>query len=223
MLERMRTASDFDAFYKKAEDPWGASILGLRDRSLQRLLSPYVAGRAILELGCGEGHHAATLLKDSRRVVGVDISAVAISRAANRGLANAEFVVSDFMSVSFENYDVVTAIECVYYLSRSEQEQFFKKMAREHRGKPFILSAPIIGRNEHNQYYTHQEMLEMFTRHGFAVEKRRNLDIKFEAKIALATRSERGWRALNSEAGASLLTVLPEKYIYQRGYVLIAQ
>jgi SAM-dependent methyltransferase len=216
----MRTASEFDAFYSRGEDPWQVSVLGLRDRRFERLLSRHVNDRTVLELGCGEGHHTATLFRDARQVVGVDISAVAIARADKRGLANAKFVASDFMSVSFENYDIVTAIECLYYLGPEEQEQFYRKIVREHSGKTFILSAPIIGSNEHNSYFSHPELLRTFRRHGFVMESYANIDIRSEIKIFLVTRMKWAWRLLNTRFGERLLDFLPEKYIYQRCYVL---
>jgi hypothetical protein len=86
-------------------------------------------------------------------------------RVKARGLPHARFETADFVDISFEGYDVIAAIECLYYLTPEHQAAFFDKVARDHPGKILIVSAPIIGANEHRRYYTHQELLEIFLRH----------------------------------------------------------
>jgi hypothetical protein len=51
----MRTANDFN-FYYRSPDPWGINHASRRDNALSRVIAPYVAGKRVLELGCGEGH-----------------------------------------------------------------------------------------------------------------------------------------------------------------------
>jgi cyclopropane fatty-acyl-phospholipid synthase-like methyltransferase len=84
-----------------------------------------VTNKAVLELGCGEGHLTASIFRKAARVCGVDISAIAISRATALSLPNASFQASDFLNVSFAGHDVIAAIECIYYLAPEEQEAFF--------------------------------------------------------------------------------------------------
>src|ERR1700719_1231052 len=109
---------------------------------------------------------AQSIFSETRMVTGVDISDIAIERAKARNIQNARFENSDFLKISFDGYDVITAIECLYYLAPENQEVFFEKVAREHGGKIMILSGPIIGENEHRKYFTHQSLLESFARHG---------------------------------------------------------
>ncbi len=122
---------------------------------LSRIIGPYVAGKTVLELGCGEGHLTASIFRDAQSVKGIDISPIAISRAIT-------------------GYDVIAAIECLYYLSPSEQEAFFSKMASEHAGKLFVLSGPIIGSNEYRTYFTDGGIRETFARHGLSLIEGRN-------------------------------------------------
>jgi cyclopropane fatty-acyl-phospholipid synthase-like methyltransferase len=158
----MRTAADFNQFYAAEDDPWHISRAQFRDKGLRRSISKFVAGKSVLELGCGEGHLTQAILSGSRTVTGVDISDIAIERAKACNIKNARFESSDFLRVSFDGYDVITAIECLYYLTSEDQEVFFEKVAREHSGKIMILSGPIIGENEHRKYFTHQSLLETF-------------------------------------------------------------
>src|SRR5215831_13020100 len=117
----MRSASEFNAYYQ-SPDPWAISKARQRDRALAAIVEPYVFRKTVLELGCGEGYLTSTLFRNARSIEGIDISTVAISRAQARFLPNASFKSADFLNISFKGYDVIAAIECLYYLSSIEQE-----------------------------------------------------------------------------------------------------
>src|ERR1700761_3051702 len=51
----MRTAADFNLYYA-APDPWHISHARFRDKVLRRRMRPFIRGKSVLELGCGEGH-----------------------------------------------------------------------------------------------------------------------------------------------------------------------
>lgn len=210
----MRSAHDFDSYYQ-SPDPWGIGKASRRDKALSRIIGPYLAGKAVLELGCGEGHLTASVFCDAHSVKGIDISAVAISRATARSLPNASFQTADFLNVSFVGYDVIAAIECLYYLSPSQQEAFFQKLATEHVGKIFILSGPIIGSNEYRTYFTHEGISETFARHGLSLIEWGNLNAYRKAGLVGALAAV----ACRLPLGSNLLAVLPERLVYQRCYV----
>jgi len=86
-----------------------------------------VADKNVLELGCGEGHLTASIFRNARSVRGIDISPIAVGRAMALALPKASFQASDFLNIRFAGYDVIAAIECLYYLSPDEQEAFFQK------------------------------------------------------------------------------------------------
>src|SRR2546421_9874789 len=121
----MRTAEDFNLYYA-APDPWHISRSRFRDRVLRRCLKQFIRDKSVLELGCGEGHLTQAVFGKARSVVGIDISDVAIARAKSLNLPNARFESGDFLRASFEGYDVITALECVYYLFLQEQEVFLE-------------------------------------------------------------------------------------------------
>src|SRR5262245_44173251 len=112
---KLRSAGDFDAYYR-SPDPWGISKAVRRDKALASIVGPCVVSKSILELGCGEGHLTAAIFRDAQSIKGVDISPVAVSRAMALSLPNASFEAADFLDVSFCGYDVIVAIECLYYL-----------------------------------------------------------------------------------------------------------
>src|SRR5215208_1943687 len=138
----MRTAADFNLYYA-TPDPWHISHAQFRDKVLRRRLRPFVRDKSVLELGCGEGHLTHAVFGKARSVVGIDISDVAIARAKSLNLPNARFESGDFLQARFEGYDVIAALECVYYLSFQEQRVFLEKVAKEHPGKILLLSGRV--------------------------------------------------------------------------------
>lgn len=66
-------------------------------RSWPRILDalPEVAGRTVLDLGCGAGDLAAELVRRGARVVGVDANEELLAHARARGLASAGFHLGD--------------------------------------------------------------------------------------------------------------------------------
>jgi 2-polyprenyl-3-methyl-5-hydroxy-6-metoxy-1,4-benzoquinol methylase len=186
-----------------------------RDRALAAGIEPYVAGKTLLELGCGEGHLTATVFRHARQITGIDISPIAISRASALALPNATFRVANFRDVDVAGFDVIAAIECLYYLTASEQEQFYRKLATQSPGKVFILSGPIIGSNEYRTYFTHKDIENTFARHGFSMIDWWNLNAYRRAGVVATIAAA----ASRLPLGSMLITSLPERYVYQRCYV----
>jgi SAM-dependent methyltransferase len=209
----MRTADDFNRYYAKP-DPWGVSRATFRDRVLRRHLTRSIRSKSVLELGCGEGHLTQAIFHRARSVTAVDISDVAIARAKLLNLRNARFETADLLHISFKGYDVIAAIECIYYLSHQEQGEFLQRIAREHSGKLLLLSGPII---DYQRYFGHKRLMFQFKALGFSVVRFNNLSVY--------------WHPLSSRIVANLLKLppgyllldwLPERMIYQRLYALRA-
>src|ERR1700726_5007224 len=169
----MRTADDFNLYYATL-DPWRISRARFRDRVLRQCLKRFIRGKSVLELGCGEGHLTQAVFYRARSVVGIDISDVAIACAKSLNLPNARFESGDFLQASFEGYDVIAAIECVYYLSPQEQGTLLEKVAKEHSGKIFLLSGPIV---DYRRHFSHKRLMHEFTTLGFAPLKFYNLSV----------------------------------------------
>jgi SAM-dependent methyltransferase len=190
----------------------GLNTARFRDRALRRAISKHVRGRSVLELGCGEGHLTEELFDGASSVVGVDLSIVAIDRAKERRLKDARFIVDDLLSVPFHGYDVITAIECLYYLTHEEQVLVFEKLSSAHRGKIFILSAPIIG----GKYFTDPNVLSWFGKFGMNLIAAANVAVYWNtpAKRAVGI----GLKVL--PFGHHLIDFVPDGFIYQRCYVV---
>ncbi len=209
----MRTADDFNRYYA-TPDPWRISRATFRDRVLRRHLTRAIRNKSVLELGCGEGHLTQAIFHKARSVVAVDISDVAIARAKSLSLRNARFQTADLLETSFGGYDVIAAIECIYYLSRQEQAAFLEKVAREHSGKMLLLSGPII---DYQRYFSHRRLMFAFKTFGFTVVKFHNLSVYWHPLSSRIVAN-----LLKLPLGYMLLDWLPERMIYQRLYALRA-
>jgi len=210
----MRSAAEFNQFYA-VPDPWRISNARFRDKVLRRVVSKYIPGKSVLELGCGEGHLTEAIFGDAKSVTGIDLSDIAIERAKARNIPNARFKTADFLSMSFEGFDVIAAIECLYYLTPEDQAAFFEKIAREHHGKLLIISGPIIGQTEHRKYFTHAGLLEMFARYRASLVECRSLNIYRRGAAANLAAV-----VVRLPFGDRLLDLLPERLIYQRCYII---
>jgi SAM-dependent methyltransferase len=210
----MRTATDFNQFYA-VPDPWQISRARFRDRVLRRIVSKFIKGKSVLELGCGEGHLTKSVFRRAKNITAVDFSAIAIERANANRLPNARFENANFLDVSFKGYDTIAAIECLYYLTPEEQESFFQKIANEHTGKYVILSGPIIGENEHRKYFTHEGLMETFSKHNFLVVQYRNLNVSPNGLFGRLVAN-----FVKFPFFSWILNELPENMIYQRCYII---
>jgi len=209
----MRTAEEFNRFYEKP-DPWQISRSRFRDRVLRRRLTPFIRGKSVLELGCGEGHLTQAVFSKARSVVGVDISDVAIARARSLSLPNARFESADLLHTSFRGYDVIAAIECIHFLSHQEQGAFLERVAEEHAGKLLLLSGPII---DYQRYFSHKRLMLEFANFGFSLVKSNNLSVYWHPPSARIIAN-----LVKLPLGYILLDRLPDRTIYQRLYALRA-
>ena len=95
-----------------------AAVPGLSPRFLALFADEPLAGRRLLDVGCGWGRVALALAPRCHRVIGLDrepaLIAEAAERAAAAGLTNTEFHVADVEAAGYEAWrpDVVTAHLC---------------------------------------------------------------------------------------------------------------
>ena len=123
----------------------------------------------------------------------------------------------DFLTKSFKGYDVITAIECIYYLASTEQDEFFSKVAREHPQKLLIVSGPIIGENEHRKYFTHEGLIETFSQHRFSLVEYRNLYVQPIGVLRTIAAA-----LVRLPLCMRLMDLVPKSLVYQRVYIVRA-
>ena len=208
----MRTAADFNLYYA-TPDTWHISHAQFRDKVLRRRLKRFIRDKSVLELGCGEGHLTHAVFGKARSIVGIDISDVAIARAKSLNLPNARFESGDFLQASFEGYDVITALECVYYMSFEEQGVFLEKVAREHPGKILLLSVQSSTTEDTSAISDRCSVTTL----GFVPLKFYNLSLYWYPPSSRIIAN-----LIKLPLGYTLLDWIPKSMVYQRLYVLPA-
>jgi len=112
----------------------------------------YVAGKRVLDIGCGAGYGTDLLAEQAAEAVGVDIDRGAIARASRayrRG--NLSYEVADCYNLSFADgeFDAVVANEMIEHIDR--QDDFLKEAKRVLKpGGLLIVSTP--NRPIYNRY-----------------------------------------------------------------------
>lgn len=99
-------ASVWDSSYARERTPWRSSGLSMITR---RLLKTYASGRALLEIGCGNGDDSDSITRMGFTYLGIDISKTAIRYAKSRHHSNqVQFSPADFFRWSSKvSFDVV--------------------------------------------------------------------------------------------------------------------
>jgi SAM-dependent methyltransferase len=125
-----------------------------------------VAGKGVLDAGCGTGYGADVMLKaGAAKVVGVDVAEEAISRS--RQLAkDAEFVVADVRSLPFPDraFDIVTCFEVIEHVEGAQEVLAELKRVLTSDGVLLISSpnrdAYTSGNPHHVREYAPEELRE---------------------------------------------------------------
>ncbi len=122
--------------YDKVSHAYRADVLDPNDESYQKykawvdeFAQHLQKGRAVLDLGCGNGIPSTQLLAENFHVTGVDISPVQIERAKER-VPNAEFICADMSEISFApaSFDAIVSFYAIIHLPLEEQPQLLAKM-----------------------------------------------------------------------------------------------
>jgi SAM-dependent methyltransferase len=126
----------------------------------------YVAGRRVLDAACGEGYGAALLAAVARTVVGVDIDAQVVARAAatygKRDNLSFEAASVAQLPLPDASVDVVVSFETIEHLAAADQPRTVAEFARVLApGGILILSSPnrpeySDARNYANPFHLHE-------------------------------------------------------------------
>jgi 2-polyprenyl-3-methyl-5-hydroxy-6-metoxy-1,4-benzoquinol methylase len=140
-----RTASQFDSIYHEGQPLARAFNRTFRKAIYERFAITFaesepVAGKTILDVGCGSGRYAVEFARrGAARIVGLDYAggmlSLARSYAKAAGVADrCEFMDGDFTSFSLgERFDVVTAIGVFDY--QDKPVEFLRRMLEHCRGR----------------------------------------------------------------------------------------
>jgi 2-polyprenyl-3-methyl-5-hydroxy-6-metoxy-1,4-benzoquinol methylase len=215
---------DFEAFYQK-DDPWNVrkkTPQSKRRVSVLESLAPILRDKRILEVGCGEGTQTKIFARYGHIVVGFDISETAIQRARNLNLKDVDFRIASMTEFrDYAKFNVIILLECLYYLSAADQSSVLTAIKNSGHGS-LVISAPIIGENQFQKYYTETELRTLLQVHGFEVDMARVVGLNYPpTKIErIMTLIFKG--AYLSPIGGALDYLwdkVPERWVYQKLFV----
>ncbi len=119
-----------------------SSSVQARSRQAVALLAPRVAGKTILEVGCGTGRLAKTFLDlGARHYIGLDFSSVALIKAKELGFraglsSRTEFILASATDLPDLDFDICLSLGLLDWLTPVE----IKKFAEATSGSDFVHS-----------------------------------------------------------------------------------
>jgi SAM-dependent methyltransferase len=116
MLDEIEAARAYDAWF---DDPWGAYAFRIEANMLLRAIGA-VAGRTILDAGCGTGRFGNVLLRKGARPVGLDLDDGMLSLA--RGRLSSPLVRGDGLRLPFKGgvFDLAAAVTLCEFVEQPE-------------------------------------------------------------------------------------------------------
>lgn len=182
-----------------------------------------VAGRTVLDAGCGVGYGTAMLAgAGAREVVGLDLSADAVEAARRTAPANASFHVGDVHALPFDDgrFELVVCFEVIEHVE--SQDEVIGELARVLApGGVLAISSPNrdvypAGNPHHLHEYVPEELRSAVAAHFEHVQLRRQhawlasavLDDEQAADASLQPRDDvRVAKTLGRDAGSEPFTI----------------
>jgi len=158
----MKSKEEWEKHYER-EDPYGAGGRWLLEKSrIQDSFEAIPKGHTYekaLDLASGEGHFTSLLCNVAKKVVAVELSVNASTRAKKRlNGRNVEFIVANMSDVQFPSgsFDLICAIEAIRYCDNKEKEIDRWCNWLQPNGV-LIATGPILP-----DYFTWNEFLNLF-------------------------------------------------------------
>jgi 2-polyprenyl-3-methyl-5-hydroxy-6-metoxy-1,4-benzoquinol methylase len=182
-----------------------------------------VAGRTVLDAGCGVGYGSAMLARaGAGEVVGLDLSAKVIEAAGKAAPANASFIVGDVHALPFPDgrFDIVVCFEVIEHVE--SQDDVIAELARVLApGGVLAISSPNrdvypAGNPHHLHEYLPEELRSAVAAHFEHVQLRRQhawlasavLDDEQAADASLQPRDDvRVAKTLGRDPGSEPFTI----------------
>ena len=148
-------------------------------------------GRAMVELGCGNGRDAVFFAAQGLHITALDMSQEAISHLQSRDIPHARFLCGDFVSSDIYqtgHYDYAYSRFTIHSINRDQERVLLVNLFRGLRpgGKLFIevrsVNDPLFGRgkqvernaffydNHYRRFIVLDELVQTLEQHGFRVE-----------------------------------------------------
>ena len=219
----MRTDKEFNLLYKKKNPFRVLESNDTRNVIIKKIIETYQTNKT-LELGCGEGNFTQYLKK--KHLTCNDISSIALNRAKIK-YPKIKIINGDMLKINLNNFDSIFAFDCVYYLSKVERKKFFVKVKKFlTNNKVFIFSTPITGFTDNN--FTDKELKKIFKELNVSLINEKKLNVfysnKYKLDFFIRLIIKIIFKLISicklKKYSYLILNILPERFIYQKVYVL---
>lgn len=220
---KRNTICSYDRIAEKFASTWFAHPPVL---AIEKLLRRLPRRAAVLDAGCGPGHHAKLIAKSGHEVIGVDLSREML-KIAGQSVQSARFKKMDIQHLTFapNTFDAIWCAGAALHVPREEIVQLLGGYRRVLRPKGVLGINLQIGRQsevvdygeDHRffEYYRDSlEIAELLSLAGFSVEAQdhgettrntHHLDIKLKWATLYARPNE---KRVSSSAGTSRVASL---------------
>lgn len=133
-------ATDGEGSKRRGSDLWRGALLSAEHQARYTWAAQAVAGRRVLDVGCGGGHGTWILAEaGAEEVVGVDIAPEEISHAMERFGAAASFSLGDVSALPYdsESFDVVVGFEVIEHVA--DQSHALEELGRVLRPEGMLM------------------------------------------------------------------------------------
>jgi|SRR5580693_1633504 SAM-dependent methyltransferase len=191
VARRVRVGLDCEAKYRNEDDPWGIGDADSRryDLYVESIRERARAHGSVLDIGCGFGAMLARLRSDFERLHGIELSAEAIAKGAERypfiEFEQGSIDALERTRADRERFDAIIFSDVIYYVEESHKRAALRWIA-EHLnrdGFAFIAAYSPGGR----EYLTPIELRTLVERE-LAIEREERLDSGHVMLLARARR-----------------------------------
>ena len=126
----MNIRTNYEKWYESEDYYWGIEPGDFLDELIK--LSPYLCGKSVLDIGCGEGKDAVYMAEQGYSVTAFDLTENGIKKtiklAESRGVEVNAYVddINDF--VMNKQFDIIYSTGTVQYLFEGNKKDFFRKL-----------------------------------------------------------------------------------------------
>lgn len=164
---RFGTKEYFDRLYASSGEPWRISLrasiqygysLGLQ--ILRQFSDNY---DSVLDIGCSQGQFTLMLQSIASRITAIDIAETAIQRAreryGNKGKIKFELGSLPPLKYGDSQFDLVVALEVLYYLEKEEQRRALKEVKRVLKNDGHFLISVVVDKPPYFSYNQIRELV----------------------------------------------------------------
>lgn len=167
MSAKYGTKEYFDELYASSQEPWMTSIRASQqfryDLCLQILRQFSDTYNSVLDIGCSQGQFTLMLQPVASRITAIDIAETAIQRAkeryGNKGKIKFELGSLPLLKYGDSQFDLVVALEVLYYLEREEQRRALKEIKRVLKNDRHFLISVVIDKPPYFSYNQIKELV----------------------------------------------------------------